>query len=160
MGSLPVAVHVYEMTIWVLRGVTRFVCVGVSLRMYTYTHVLLCLVIWSIGGPCEDVNCAWDSLNMAVDALNTRHHIVVSVAAGNEGCNACNGSPAGAASAVRTGMHYELYSLVLTLYVSLPFLHISLHCNRCSDVHIVMVCDSVAWKIKITYTYNHVDYLH
>jgi hypothetical protein len=42
-------------------------------------------------------------LVVAVEALVKTHHVVVSVAAGNEGCNACQGSPNSASTAISVG---------------------------------------------------------
>ena len=53
----------------------------------------------SLGGPCDDDNCKTDSIVRAVDAL-TKKGVFVSVAAGNSGCNACDGSPNSAESAI------------------------------------------------------------
>ena len=60
------------------------------------------VVTMSLGGPCETTDCSKDSLVKAVEALSAAN-IVVSVAAGNEGCNACAGSPNGAPSAINVG---------------------------------------------------------
>ena len=56
----------------------------------------------SLGGPC-DGDCAEDSLVIAVEQLVKAHNIIVSVAAGNDGCNACQGSPNAAPSAISVG---------------------------------------------------------
>lgn len=60
------------------------------------------VVTMSLGGPCETSNCDDDSLVQAVEFLS-EHGIVVSVAAGNEGCNACFGSPNAASMAINVG---------------------------------------------------------
>ena len=52
----------------------------------------------SLGGDCETSDCALDSLVMAVEFL-VSSGIIVSVAAGNDGCNACVGSPNAAPNA-------------------------------------------------------------
>lgn len=62
------------------------------------------VVSMSLGGPCDIPNdCAEDTLAMAVESMIVDHHFIVSVAAGNEGCNACSGSPNAAPSAIRAG---------------------------------------------------------
>lgn len=60
------------------------------------------VVTMSLGGPCETDDCSQDSLVMAVEAL-VKKSIFVSVAAGNDGANACFGSPNAAPSAFVTG---------------------------------------------------------
>ena len=60
------------------------------------------VVSMSLGGPCESDDCSEDSLVRGVAGL-TLKNIIVSVAAGNEGCNACKGSPNAAPSAVNVG---------------------------------------------------------
>ena len=60
------------------------------------------VVSMSLGGPCETDDCSEDSLVMGVAVFATKN-IIVSVAAGNEGCNACKGSPNAAPSAVNVG---------------------------------------------------------
>ena len=60
------------------------------------------VVSMSLGGPC-DGDCSEDSLVIAVEQLVKAHNIVVSVAAGNDGCNACQGSPNAAPSAISVG---------------------------------------------------------
>lgn len=60
------------------------------------------IVSLSLGGPCETANCEKDSLVIGVTKL-TSNNIIVSVAAGNEGCNACQGSPNSAPSAINVG---------------------------------------------------------
>ena len=50
------------------------------------------VVSMSLGGECETADCSQDSLVIAVENLVSLG-IAVSVAAGNEGCNACYGSP-------------------------------------------------------------------
>ena len=61
------------------------------------------VVSMSLGGACETDDCTQDSLVIAVDALVRTHNVVVSVAAGNEGCNACQGSPNSASTAISVG---------------------------------------------------------
>jgi subtilisin family serine protease len=56
----------------------------------------------SLGGPCETPKCSDDSLNQAVESL-VGLGVVVSVAAGNDGSNACFGSPNAATHAIVTG---------------------------------------------------------
>eukprot|EP01035_Chromulina_nebulosa_P020654 gene20654-26779_t len=61
------------------------------------------IVSMSLGGPCEDSsNCQNDPLVLATEALADAN-VVVSVAAGNEGCNGCNGSPNAAPRAINVG---------------------------------------------------------
>lgn len=60
------------------------------------------VVSMSLGGGCETANCAQDTLVVACDNL-ANLGIVVSVAAGNEGCNACTESPSASNSALRVG---------------------------------------------------------
>jgi subtilisin family serine protease len=60
------------------------------------------IVTMSLGGPCETPDCTKDSLVRAVESLSAAN-ILVSVAAGNEGCNACSGSPNAAPSAINVG---------------------------------------------------------
>jgi hypothetical protein len=50
-------------------------------------------------GPCDVDDCSQDSLVMAVEDL-VALGVPVSVAAGNEGCNACSGSPNAAPNAI------------------------------------------------------------
>jgi subtilisin family serine protease len=57
------------------------------------------VVSMSLGGPCDTDDCSDDSLVQAVEDL-VQQGIVVSVAAGNEGCNACAGSPNAAPNAI------------------------------------------------------------
>lgn len=57
------------------------------------------VVSMSLGGPCETDDCSADSLVVAVESL-VRQGIVVSVAAGNDGCDACSGSPNSAPNAL------------------------------------------------------------
>ena len=62
------------------------------------------VVSMSLGGPCEDLlDCSSDTLVQAVNSLVSSHGVIVSVAAGNEGCNACSGSPNAASLAIRAG---------------------------------------------------------
>lgn len=66
------------------------------------------LVSMSLGGPCEDdTACSSDSVVVAVEHLSSLG-IMVSVAAGNDGCNACYGSP-NSAPHVITGKYFHLY---------------------------------------------------
>ena len=60
------------------------------------------VVSMSLGGPCETDDCAEDSLVIVVEELVSLG-VVVSVAAGNEGCNACSGSPNSAINAIVSG---------------------------------------------------------
>lgn len=60
------------------------------------------VVSMSLGGPCEAADCSADSLVMAVEALAKRG-VFVSVAAGNDGADACTGSPNAAPSAFVSG---------------------------------------------------------
>jgi subtilisin family serine protease len=60
------------------------------------------VVSMSLGGPCESDDCSVDSLVMATESLIT-NSFSISVAAGNEGCNACNGSPNAAPNAFNVG---------------------------------------------------------
>ena len=60
------------------------------------------IVTMSLGGACDNDDCSKDSLVMSVQAL-TNDGYVVSVASGNENCNACHGSPNAAASAINVG---------------------------------------------------------
>lgn len=62
------------------------------------------VVSMSLGGPCETSDCSVDSVVIAAEALAAAN-VVVSVAAGNEGCNACSGSPNSAPNAL-TGTTY------------------------------------------------------
>jgi len=58
------------------------------------------LVSMSLGGPCEDDSaCAQDSVVVAVERI-TALGVIVSVAAGNDGCNGCYGSPNSAPHAI------------------------------------------------------------
>lgn len=58
------------------------------------------LVSMSLGGPCEDeTSCSTDSVVQAVESI-TAKGIIVSVAAGNDGCNGCYGSPNSAPHAI------------------------------------------------------------
>ena len=70
---------------------------GFMLRPSSFSQVSM-----SLGGPC-DGDCSEDSLVIAVEQLVKAHNIVVSVAAGNDGCNACQGSPNAAPSAISVG---------------------------------------------------------
>jgi len=56
----------------------------------------------SLGGACSTADCAKDALNIFVEKLSAAG-VLVSVASGNEGCNACFGAPNGAASAFVVG---------------------------------------------------------
>ena len=57
------------------------------------------VISMSLGGPCDDDDCSSDSIVLAVENV-IRQGILVSVAAGNEGCNACYGSPNAAPNAI------------------------------------------------------------
>ena len=57
------------------------------------------VVSMSLGGPCDTADCSQDSIVIAAQAL-TAANVIVSVAAGNEGCNACSGSPNAAPDAI------------------------------------------------------------
>jgi aqualysin 1 len=69
-------------------------------RFHTTRHPSV--VSMSLGGPCETDDCSEDSLVVAVENLAAAG-IMVSVASGNEGCNACYGSPNAAPSAINVG---------------------------------------------------------
>lgn len=56
------------------------------------------IVSMSLGGSCETEDCSEDTLVISVETL-AANGVFVSVAAGNEGCNACYGSPNAAPSA-------------------------------------------------------------
>lgn len=60
------------------------------------------VVSMSLGGPCSTPRCAGDPIVRAVELLATMG-IAVSVAAGNDGANACYGSPNSASSAIVSG---------------------------------------------------------
>lgn len=60
------------------------------------------IVSMSLGGPCDSNDCTEDPLVIAVEAL-AQAGIISSVAAGNEGCNGCYGSPNSATRAVNVG---------------------------------------------------------
>jgi len=60
------------------------------------------VVSMSLGGPCDNEDCQQDTIVQAVEEL-IGHGVVVSVAAGNEACNGCNGSPASARHAISAG---------------------------------------------------------
>ena len=57
------------------------------------------VISMSLGGPCDEADCSRDALVMAVEEA-VAAGVVVSVAAGNEGCNACSGSPNAAPNAI------------------------------------------------------------
>lgn len=58
------------------------------------------LISMSLGGPCdEDSSCSTDSVVVAVERI-TALGVIVSVAAGNDGCNGCYGSPNSAPHAI------------------------------------------------------------
>ena len=100
------------------------VCITVQLSfcvLYKYMTMTLryeqsltpSVLSMSLGGPCDEENgdpdnpnpnpdCAEDVLVVAVEML-VATGVVVSVAAGNEGCNACTGSPNAAPSAIVSG---------------------------------------------------------
>jgi hypothetical protein len=59
-----------------------------------------------LGGPCSTTDCSKDSIVIASENL-VKNNIVVSVAAGNEGCNACYGSPNGAPNALAGNDSYQ-----------------------------------------------------
>jgi hypothetical protein len=59
------------------------------------------VVSMSLGGPC-DGDCAADPMVVATENLSKKGFIV-SVAAGNSGCNACFGSPNAAKTAITVG---------------------------------------------------------
>ncbi len=58
-----------------------------------------CIVSMSLGGLCERDDCKTDPLVQSVENMVAAGIFVV-VAAGNEGCNACNGSPNAAPNAI------------------------------------------------------------
>jgi subtilisin family serine protease len=60
------------------------------------------VVSMSLGGGCDMTDCSLDSLVIATENL-IKNNITVAVAAGNEGCNACYGSPAAAPNAFNVG---------------------------------------------------------
>lgn len=59
------------------------------------------IVTMSLGGECDD-DCAQDPLVVAVENMISKG-IIVSVAAGNEGCNGCFSSPNAAPNAITVG---------------------------------------------------------
>ena len=67
------------------------------------------IVSMSLGGPCEGL-CSEDSLVIATERL-VANGVVVSVAAGNEGCNACSGSPNSAPNAINGAYRDRIYLL-------------------------------------------------
>ena len=68
----------------------------------------LSIVSMSLGGPCDTEDCSKDSMVRAVEKLSSMG-VIVSIAAGNSGCNGCDGSPNAAPSAIngkrRTALH-------------------------------------------------------
>ena len=60
------------------------------------------IVTMSLGGACEENDCAHDTLNLMVERFSAAN-ILVSVASGNNGCNSCEGAPNGAPSSFVTG---------------------------------------------------------
>lgn len=60
------------------------------------------IISMSLGGPCDANNCTTDILNIATERI-VNAGVVVVVAAGNQGCNACYGSPNGAPGAIAVG---------------------------------------------------------
>lgn len=56
----------------------------------------------SLGGDCDTEKCEEDTLVMAVQTLTSKG-VIVSVAAGNSGCGACEGSPNAAPDAIVVG---------------------------------------------------------
>ena len=60
------------------------------------------IITMSLGGPCDNVDCSKDLLNIAVERL-AAEDVLISVASGNSACNACTGSPNGATSAFVVG---------------------------------------------------------
>jgi len=61
------------------------------------------VVSMSIGGPCEDGFCIDDPIVDTIDDFISPANITVVVAAGNEACDACYASPAGANTAITVG---------------------------------------------------------
>jgi hypothetical protein len=64
----------------------------------------------SLGGPCDEDDCSKDSLVIASEKLISAG-IILSVAAGNEGCNACSGSPNSAPHTINVGASDDSDSL-------------------------------------------------
>lgn len=60
------------------------------------------IITMSLGGACEENDCAHDTLNLMVERFSAAN-ILVSVASGNSGCNSCEGAPNGAPSSFVTG---------------------------------------------------------
>ena len=56
----------------------------------------------SLGGPCDRNNCRKDPLVLAVEAIVAKG-VVASLSGGNEGADACYGSPNAALTAVTSG---------------------------------------------------------
>lgn len=61
------------------------------------------LVSMSLGGPCEDGFCIDDPIIDVIDNSLSPANITTIVAAGNEACDACYGSPAGGETVITVG---------------------------------------------------------